>query len=214
MLAPLCAPPEESESRPARSEGQHGFLRLLPEIERRARTAFAALSPERREDAIQEVIANALVHYSRLAEQGRTELASPGALTRFAVAQFHAGRRVGSRLNARDIASRRCQRLYRLQRQPLHIWDEEEQAWRDMAVEDRRASPAELAAFRVDFAAWLKGLSRRNRRLVLALARGEGTGRVARLFRLSAGRVSQLRREFADSWNRFHAPPAASPGGT
>ena len=38
----------------------------------------------------------------------------------------------------------------------------------------------------------------------VALLRGERTSDVARQFRISPGRISQLRREFERSWREFH----------
>ncbi len=56
---------------------------------------------------------------------------------------------------------------------------------------------------RLDFADWLKSLSTRDRQLAEKLALGETTGRVARMFRISAARVSQLRRDLCKSWHHF-----------
>ena len=56
---------------------------------------------------------------------------------------------------------------------------------------------------RLDFASWLSTLSNRDRQLAEKLALGETTGRVARMFRISAARVSQLRRELCANWHRF-----------
>ena len=62
------------------------------------------------------------------------------------------------------------------------------------------ATPAEVVRVRLDFAAWLKTLSKRDRKLALDLARGERTGDVARRYSLSDGRISQLRQELHLSW--------------
>jgi hypothetical protein len=75
--------------------------------------------------------------------------------------------------------------------------------WREVLVEDRTAGPAEIAMTRLDFASWLSTLSKRDRQLAEKLVLGETTGRVARTFRISAARVSQLRRELCASWHRF-----------
>ncbi len=75
--------------------------------------------------------------------------------------------------------------------------------------EDRHAGPAETAASRIDFPAWLKTLSRRNCKIALKLAVGETTRKVARLFKVSDGRISQLRRELEQSWRAFHGDLAA-----
>jgi len=53
------------------------------------------------------------------------------------------------------------------------------------------------------FANWLRRLSRRNRRIAQFLALGNRTSDTARKFKVSEGRVSQLRRELAESWRAF-----------
>ena len=80
---------------------------------------------------------------------------------------------------------------------------------RETLVEGRHAGPAETAAARIDLAAWFRSLARKKRRIARELARGEGTGNVARIFGLTAGRVSQLRRELAESWAEFQGEAAA-----
>lgn len=71
-------------------------------------------------------------------------------------------------------------------------------------TETRRSTPADTAASRIDFAGWLRGLSRRNRRIAEALAAGHRTTDVARRFKVSPARISQLREEFRASWAAFH----------
>jgi hypothetical protein len=62
----------------------------------------------------------------------------------------------------------------------------------------------ELAAFRIDFPAWLTRLAPRQRRIAKFLAVGNSTSEAARHFRLSWGRISQLRRELFLDWLQFH----------
>jgi hypothetical protein len=69
-----------------------------------------------------------------------------------------------------------------------------------LVVANRRSSIPDLAAFRIDFADWLRSMTRRDRRIIVALASGEGTAVVAQRFGLTAGRVSQLRRRFQKDW--------------
>jgi hypothetical protein len=61
----------------------------------------------------------------------------------------------------------------------------------------------EQVAFRLDFPAWRRTRCERDRGILDDLMAGERTGDVARRHGLSAGRVSQLRREFRDDWLRF-----------
>lgn len=81
--------------------------------------------------------------------------------------------------------------------------------WAELLVEDHRTPPFDQAVFRIDFPAWLARRSRRDRRVVASLARGDRTKDVAQQFRLSAARVSQLRREVEHSWLEFHREAVA-----
>ena len=76
--------------------------------------------------------------------------------------------------------------------------------WRDAVLARRTTVPAQVA-FNLDFPAWLTTLPATTRRVAELLARGHGTGEAAGLAGLSAGRVSQLRRELATSWSAFHS---------
>jgi hypothetical protein len=58
---------------------------------------------------------------------------------------------------------------------------------------------------RIDFGDWLAGLPRRQRRIAELLATSESTSEAAETFRVSRGRVSQIRRELEDSWDAFQA---------
>ena len=73
------------------------FLLLMPSIEKQASYAFRHLDFEARAEAIADVIAGAWVAFCRLVEVGKTSLAYPTSLARFAVAQFKEGRRVARR---------------------------------------------------------------------------------------------------------------------
>ncbi len=69
-----------------------------------------------------------------------------------------------------------------------------------------RSKPADCAAFRVDFRRWLSWQGKRDQAIVEAFAAGYRTQEVARAFRLTQGRISNMRREFAESWEEFHQP--------
>ena len=70
-------------------------------------------------------------------------------------------------------------------------------------MEDKRATPAEIAACRIDFAEWLRRLTVRLRKIALALAAGEMTKGAAERFGLSPARISQLREGLKKSWEVF-----------
>ncbi len=180
-----------------------GFLRLLPGIRRCVRHAFHHLPPEARDEAIAETTANALVAYTRLVEKGKEDIAYATPLAKFAIKQYRCGRRTGTRLNITDIGSPFAQAMKGVRLGRLDRFDDEEGVWKEILLEDEHAGPADTAAVRLDFEGWFKTLSKRDRKLALKLAVGEGTGKVAKLFKISAGRVSQIRRELMESWWRF-----------
>ena len=189
---------------------QEDFLRLLPAISRQVRYAFRRLPYAERCEAIQEAIANSLVAYRRLVRLGRQSLAYATPLAQFAVKQVRDGRRVGGQLNVGDVMSPYCQRRKGVQVQPFLKRDDRTGRWQELVVEDRHSSPAEIAALKLDFQAWLASLTPKKRAITESLASGESPGRVARLFRVSSARVSQVRRELRTLWDRFQGEPGQS----
>ena len=191
------------------------FTQMLPTILYNLRFEFRKLDEERREEAIQEGVANCFVAFRRLVQQGRGELAYPTVLARYAAAQIRQGRRVGGKMNSTDVCSRNAQIRRGIQVQSLDRYDEERQEWKEAVINDPKTPVFRQVCFRLDFPAWLKQLSARNRQIALALAKGYTTTWAARKFQLSLARISQLRRELCDSWHKFHVGSKdASPAST
>jgi hypothetical protein len=128
-------------------------------------------------------------------------------LATYAIKQVRAGRRTGNKLNVRDVSSPYCQQRKRVRVERLDHYDVDEGGWKELVVEDRRATPADVAATRIDFSDWLKSLKPRVRRIAKTLATGETTTNVARKFAVSQARVSQIRRELKDAWEMFQGEP-------
>jgi hypothetical protein len=187
---------------------QDRFLAMLPQIREQARLACRASRAEAKEEFISEVLANTYCAYSRLVQRGREDLAYATPLALYAIRQVRCGRRVGSRLNIRDITSPYAQAAKGIVIERLDQFNKEDCQWREVLIEDRKAGPADTAAARIDVAAWFKTLACKKRMIAKALARGESTATVAQMFELSAARVSQLRRELQQSWEEFQEEPA------
>jgi hypothetical protein len=188
-----------------------GFLAMMPLIVRYARVYFRHFNPEARAEAVAECLANALVAYVRLVELDKVSLAYPTVLARYAVAQIKDGRRVGGRLNIRDVLSAHCQQKKNIIVERLDHYDAEEECWKEALVEDRRAGPADTAAIRMDFAAWLRVLPSRLRMITKVLANGETTNAAARRFSVSPGRVSQIRGELCRAWHMYQGEIVETP---
>jgi hypothetical protein len=179
------------------------FLEMLPLIRRQARQAFRRLLPELKDELLQEVIANAYCRFSRLVRTGKADLAFATPLADFAIRQVLAGRRVGTKLNTRDIMSHHRRAAYGVIIERLNSFDHEQGEWREALVEDHHTSPADIAAARIDVADWFRAMPRRTRRIAKTLAMGESAGDAAKRFRVSQARISQLRRELWASWEKF-----------
>lgn len=200
----MIAPIRRASDKELTPSWHAGFLEMLPRIKRHAEYAFRRWSAEAREDAIQETVANAMTAYIRLAERGKLDLAYPAVLARFAVAQIHDGRRVGAKQSVLDVMSAYSRRKKGFCLESLDRFDKVEGEWIEAVVEDDRTSIGDQVAFRIDFPRWLGLLTRRDRRIAEALAAGYGASEVAARFGLTPGRISQMRREYLESWREFH----------
>jgi hypothetical protein len=189
---------------PRKTSARHAeFLAMLPAIRHSAQIAFRKLPPELRHDLIEEVVANSFVAYARLVERGQADRASASPLTRYAIAQIRVGRRVGSRLRIGDALSSYAQYRKQFFVERLDQFSEQKGCWGEILVEDKRATPADVAAWRIDFAEWLRRLTARLRKIALALAAGETTTAAAEMFGVSPARISQIRQWLKESWEAF-----------
>jgi len=203
----MIARPKQTR-RPLASSYSVTFLSLLPAIREQARFACRTEKPERRQEFIAEVIANCWVAFVRLVERGLLEVIYPTPLAQYAIKQVRDGRRVGCKLNVRDVGSEYAQQAKHFTVERLDRYDAEEDEWREVLLEDRKAGPADTAAARIDIADWFDSLPQKKRRIAATLATGETTKRAARKFGVSAGRISQTRRELQQAWQDFQGEPA------
>jgi hypothetical protein len=189
---------------------QEKFLELLPTIRIQAQVAFRNERLDRRRERVAEVIANAWVAFVRLMERGMESIIFPTPLAQYAIKQVRSGRRVGCKLNIGDVTSRYCQRRKGITVERLDAFDEASSQWQEVVVEDKNATPAAVAITRIDFSNWLLSLRPKHRRIAKTLATGETTSDAARKFRLSSGRISQLRKELRDGWLAFQGELAVA----
>ncbi len=118
--------PRKSSQKPSAPNWHPIFLAMLPTIRRCARHAFRHMPPEAREESIADVVANALTAFIRLVDRGQVELAFPTALAKYGIAQHRCGRRVGVKLNVKDITSPYCRAMKGIVVQRLDRFDDEE----------------------------------------------------------------------------------------
>ena len=144
---------------------------------------------------VQQVVSNAMQAFVRLVATQKDHIAyarrwPPTAASKPAMEGVSAAPQL------LDISSAYCQRLKSIVLDRLDQFDQEENAWQEVLVEDKHANAAAIVQTKLDVADWLASLNRRDRRVAEFLANGETTMAAARKFRVSAGRISQ----FAASW--------------
>ena len=185
-------------------ELQERYLSILPRIEGIAFVAFRDFPRDDREDAIAEVVAHAWRAFCGLVRRGKNPLEFPTVLAKYSVLSVRSGKLIGRRCNRRDVCS-----PFRKKRRDEIVSVESpsrpgEPAWKEMLIETRQSTPADIAGARIDIAAWLQQLNRRNRRIAERLAAGNRPLDVARRFKVSPARISQIRVEFRRSWAAMH----------
>jgi hypothetical protein len=187
---------------------QEQFVAKLPEVERLLKVAFRNIPPEGRDDACEEGLFHCIWSFFQLYEQGRAEAATASSLVWYAMLQVRRGRVAGCRMNGREVMSRYAQIGHGFKVVPLQNHDPDDDTWVNDVVESRNASVLDRIAIRMDFRSWLESLGRRTRRIALDLARGFSTSEVASKYRVSASRISQIRRELENAWRQFQSEPA------
>lgn len=177
---------------------QEEFLEVLPKIEKAIGWVLLNCPRSERPEAAQEAVALAWKHYRRLAERGKQPETFPTIVGRWAAKHVLTGRRLAGRTTSKDVMSRTAQNQRGFAVRPL---DSRLQA---ALAADQRAKVVNQVAFRIDFPEWLASMSDRDRHIAADLAAGHSAGEVAKRFGVCKARISQKRKEFARSWQRFH----------
>jgi hypothetical protein len=79
---------------------------------------------------------------------------------------------VGSGTKVLDISSQCCQQRKGIKVTSLERYDQQDEQWKEIVVEDRHCGPAEVVATKVDFEDWLAELSPKQRRIAKTLPLG------------------------------------------
>lgn len=190
------------------------FLELIPIVERQVRFAFRGRSAADREEAAAEAVAAAYESYVKLTARGKNPARNfPSAFAAYAILHVKAGHHVGSSSSSTDVLSPRAWKKRGFRVEPLSgspgvardprnpVVHRRPEGDFDEQLRDNTRSPVpDQAAFRVDFPTFLAGLGQRDRELVKFLALGHSAHSAATRFKLSEGRVCQLRKTWRERW--------------
>jgi hypothetical protein len=194
------------------------FLALPPTIETHAQIVFRGCKcPVRGEKAVQECVALAWQWYTRLVARGKDVTCFPMAFTILVVRAVKSGRRLCDQERTQDVLSPLPQQrhgfvveslpvAHRASHEQLYATphaQQQQDLYEDRLCDNTVTPSPDQAAFGIDFPAWLRTLTARERRLIRTRARNERTKELSRQFALSPARISQLRQEFRQGWQRF-----------
>ena len=153
---------------------QANFLQILPTVQTHAMVCFRQRNPADQEEAIAETLASACISYARLARQKKLAQVYPSTVATYAVKAVRAGRHVGGHQNCRDVLNPLTQKKKGIGVVSLNPWNNSANTWRNLLLASRKVSPADQACFNLDFATWMKQWPARHRRIINALASGDG----------------------------------------
>jgi hypothetical protein len=202
------------------AQAHRQFERALPAMDNTIRYQFRRWPRRLRAEAIADARASAWHAWIGLLRRGKDPLAvGPTGIAFNATRYVRAHRKLGCGATGRsaiDVYDRRsrCRLGMKLIRLDAHTGmadRAEPDAWREWLAEDNRVSPADEAAFRLDFRAWMDSLPGHKRRIAELLALGHETGAVAARLGVTPSAVSQSRTWLARSWRRFQGEAEAAP---
>jgi hypothetical protein len=202
---------------------QSEFLSLYPTILQHARFVFRARNPCDREEAEAEAIAAAFESFVRLKARGKEPARDfPSLMATYAVLHVKDGRHVGGSSSSTDALSPKAQSIHGFRIESLCLLlpssavspfsqfgsqrtrDEMEEC----LGEHRRTPVPEQVCFRLDFPAFLRTLSARDRRLARFLSLGNSAKDASVRFKLSPARITQLRKHWQKEWKTFQEEDA------
>ena len=171
---------------------QKRFEALLPQLREAAGFAFRGLNHTDRDEAVADVCAAAWSAWHGLIKRGKNPLeVGPTGILVNAIRYVRNGRRIGHRGSGRmDPWNWKAQKRdgFRIVGLASARQEGELKAW---VANDHRSTPADHAAFLIDFRVWLDRLPERRRQSAELLAQGFGTLEVAEQVGVTPGAISQ-----------------------
>ena len=165
---------------------------------------------------------DALKSFVSLAQRGKNPSQFVVAFVSLAARSVKSGRRICGQEKARDVMSSQAQQRHGFKVEALPVstcapleslysmpqGQEKQDAFEERLKDNTQTPVPDQAAFRCDFPVWRLSRTDRDRRVIDDLGMGERTLDVSKKYGISPGRISQLRRDFMDDWERFTADPA------
>lgn len=170
------------------------FVAFLPDMQAIASWSFRYLDPDKREEAVQNVVTLAWKFAHVLFRQGRME--EPGILKSvlsYAIRQTRSGRTLQGKSKCKDALDYRDRGRVTFEETDL------------TGFIGRTTPVPDQVSFRVDVPAFLSTLKRHQQALAADLAVGMTTSEAAKKYGVTPGAVSQFRVRFKALFDSFFA---------
>ncbi len=200
-------------------QAQEVFLAIMQCISTHAQISFRHIrNAHDREDFVQETLCVVWKWTLRMLEQDKDPREFPTAVATLAVRHVRSGRKfAGGKLGKNDALSRFAQARhgFTVELLPASTATPHEQlygtvrgqqkhdAMEEMLGDHDRSPVPEQVAFRIDFAAWRLSYDDRRRQIIDQMMWGETTTELSEKFKVSPGRISQMRRELQSAWRSY-----------
>lgn len=179
------------------------FERALPRIRLHAWISMRNVScSQHREELIAEVVAISWKWWVRLMRRDKHPEDFVSAIAVYAVRAVRNGRRLCGQ-ESKDVLSPLAQRRRGFTVGSMSNGSMCSELLEEALSDNTQTPVTEQVSFRMDFPAWMRTHTARNRHMIADLMTGERTSDVSLKYGTTSSRVSQLRREFQCDWNRF-----------
>jgi len=181
------------------------FLAALPRILRHAKCCFRHIHcRHRKADCVSEVVSLCWKWWLRVIERGKDPSQFVSVMATFAARAVRCGRRLCGKLKAKDVMNEATQQRRGFTVSKLPDYSTLDTNPLVEALAENTVSPIlDQVQVRCDLPAWLRTRCKRDRAMAKQMMLGERTQALARMFKLSEARVSQLRHQFHEDWEHF-----------
>ena len=191
-------------SRQQEVEAEAKFLELMPAITTMAKAAFKNCNSDKQDDALQSVLVASYWSVRQLAKNGRLNEAFSTPIGWFAIKAYRSGRVGGVPMNSTDALAESTRARKRVHIESYNNHGRIKKGWGEIFMTDGRVNVAKEVCFKIDYEGWIDTLQDRQRQMLEGMIAGDTTSELAEKFRVSPGRISQIRRELVESWKNYH----------
>ena len=208
MMIAIAKPKTVKITSKAEREAHAKFCELAPGISNYVRKTFRKRDPNSLDEIEQSVLVFSFETIRSLAAKGRLNDAYATVLARYGIRKHLTGRIGGIPSSSTDVLGERCRFLNRAKVEHYGLCENISDSFESEATANDGKYPIHrTVALKIDFFdTWLAKQTSKDQAIIQDLAMGYTTTEVAKAHNISMGRVSQLRKTYAESWYAFIEP--------